>query len=292
MHYVYILSSPITNQPFYVGKGSGNRMMVHEATYTYPREIRSNPIKTGTIKKIKDAGLAIIYNQILCSSSTEAFELERKLIAQYGRRCDGSGILANIAAGGDGGNKPHVPVHQYSLDGSFIQSFASSTEAAKSSTIKVSAIRSAASLTSSLKSAGGYLWSYEKVEKLDPHVHELHQTVTQFSKTGEEIATYSTIADASKATAVDAGNISACCSKDLKTAGGFVWRLEGDGFSLSTHKASLAVQQFDKKTGDFIAEFPSFKLAAQAVGCDSSNISRCCSGKLKSAGGFIWKQAA
>lgn len=33
----------------------------------------------------------------------EAVELELKYIAQYGRRCDGSGCLVNITIGGDGG---------------------------------------------------------------------------------------------------------------------------------------------------------------------------------------------
>lgn len=291
MHYVYILSSPITNQPFYIGKGTGNRMMVHEKNYTTLREIANNPIKTNTIKKIKDAGLPIIYEQIECGDSETAFLLERTLIEQYGRRCNGSGILTNIALGGEGG-KPGLSVHQYDLHGKFIRTFETVKEAATDRGIVVSAIQNAANANNAQKSAGGYLWSYEKVEKLDPHVHELHQTVTQFSKTGEEIAAYSTIAEASRTTGVDRGNISACCSKDLKTAGGFVWRLEGELFSLSTHKASMKVQQFDKKTGEFIAEFSSIKVAAEATGVEKSNISRCCSGKLKSAGGFIWKQAA
>jgi len=262
--------------------------MVHEKNYTTPREIANNPIKTSTIKKIKDAGLSIIYEQIECDNSDTAFVLERSLIEKFGRRCNGSGILANITSGGEGG-KPGLTVHQYELSGEFIRTFETIKNAALQSSVTVSAIQSAANLNSSLKSAGGYLWSYEKHDQLDSHVHELHQVVTQFSKTGEEIATYSTIAEASRATGIDPGNISACCSKDLKTAGGFVWRLEGDAFTLLEHKSSVAVNQYDKKTGEFIAVFPSFKLAAQAVGCDASNISRCCAGKLKSAGGFVWK---
>lgn len=291
MYYVYIMRDPITHVPFYIGKGSGNRMMVHEAEYKTERARCQNPLKVAAIKRIKDADQFIAYEQIMCESEAVALNLERTLIEQYGRIRNNTGVLTNINEGGAGG-KPSEPIYQYNLEGSFLSSFASSKIAAEVIGVTTSAIQNAANLNSSLKSAGGYLWSYEKVEKLDPHVHELHQTVTQFSKTGEEIAAYSTIAEASRTTGVDQGNISACCSKDLKTAGGFVWRLEGELFSLSTHKASMKVQQFDKKTGEFIAEFSSIKVAAEATGVEKSNISRCCSGKLKSAGGFIWKQAA
>lgn len=92
-----------------------------------------------------------------------------------------------------------------------------------------------------------------------------------------------------KGTGVDAGNISACCSKTLKTAGKFIWRYKGEEFSITTHKASRKVQQFDKVTGEFIAEFESVKEAGEKTRTESTNISRCCNGKLKSAGGFIWK---
>lgn len=41
--------------------------------------------------------------------------------------------------------------------------------------------------------------------------------------------------------------------------------------------------------GEFIAEYPSTREASRQTGCDNSSISKCCKGKLKSTGGFIWK---
>lgn len=43
------------------------------------------------------------------------------------------------------------------------------------------------------------------------------------------------------------------------------------------------------KDGEFIAEYNSVMEASRQIGCDNSSISKCCNGKRKTAGGFIWK---
>ena len=43
------------------------------------------------------------------------------------------------------------------------------------------------------------------------------------------------------------------------------------------------------KSGEFISEWSSLKEASRQLGIAQSNICNCCSGKRKSAGGFIWK---
>ena len=48
------------------------------------------------------------------------------------------------------------------------------------------------------------------------------------------------------------------------------------------------VIQFSK-TGEFIAEFPSTMEACRHTGCSHSHICKCCKGKRKSCGGYIWK---
>ena len=50
---------------------------------------------------------------------------------------------------------------------------------------------------------------------------------------------------------------------------------------------SKPVIQFTKE-GTFVAEYESALVAKNITGIDSSNISKCCLGKLKSAGGFKW----
>ena len=43
------------------------------------------------------------------------------------------------------------------------------------------------------------------------------------------------------------------------------------------------------KDGKFIAEYPSIMEASRQTGCHCQSICACCKGRLKSAGGFIWK---
>ena len=43
------------------------------------------------------------------------------------------------------------------------------------------------------------------------------------------------------------------------------------------------------KSGEFIREWPSLREAERELGIAKSNICSCCNGKLKSAGGYVWK---
>ena len=54
-------------------------------------------------------------------------------------------------------------------------------------------------------------------------------------------------------------------------------------------KISKSIQQVDKSTGNTIKEYPSLREASRQTGIGSGNISQCCSGKYKTAGGYIWK---
>lgn len=51
---------------------------------------------------------------------------------------------------------------------------------------------------------------------------------------------------------------------------------------------SKSILQFDKQ-GNFIAEYPSIKEAQRQLSLDNRNISKCCKGKHKTCGGFVWR---
>ena len=52
---------------------------------------------------------------------------------------------------------------------------------------------------------------------------------------------------------------------------------------------SKKVQMFDKSTGELLATFPSTMEAERVTRIARQSISSCCLGKLKSAGGYVWK---
>jgi hypothetical protein len=100
--YVYIyLNSLENNQPFYVGKGKGNRYKVH---LTNTKEKIHNWSKYNLIQKIRqekncNPPIEIYRNNL---SEEDALYLEAELIAFYGRKDNNTGTLLNLTDGGDG----------------------------------------------------------------------------------------------------------------------------------------------------------------------------------------------
>ena len=88
--YVYGYLRARDGTPYYIGKGTGRRALVAH----------------GRIKVPKDKSRVIFFSENL--TEQEAFSLEIKPIAEWGRVVNGSGILLNITDGGEGfsGIKP------------------------------------------------------------------------------------------------------------------------------------------------------------------------------------------
>lgn len=89
-YYVYSLNDPRTGKPFYIGKGTKNRMYQHE------KDSKANHPKCIRIREIKDAGLSVEYKKIKhFADEKAAYEYEAKLIKKIGKE-----NLTNIADGG------------------------------------------------------------------------------------------------------------------------------------------------------------------------------------------------
>jgi hypothetical protein len=99
--YTSLLMYP-DGRPFYVGKGSGTRVLDHELEALRQSNVgKSNPFKCNTIRKIVSSGQAVRYqiDRLFPSEAEmECLKREEALIAHFRRRCDG-GCLTNLAAG-------------------------------------------------------------------------------------------------------------------------------------------------------------------------------------------------
>jgi hypothetical protein len=97
-YYVYVLSRP-DGRPFYVGLGRGRRILQS----IQPRNCQGNPVKLAIIEKILASGSLVSWEITSWWNNREAAAAEEiRLIGRYGRRIDGSGVLTNITAGGEG----------------------------------------------------------------------------------------------------------------------------------------------------------------------------------------------
>lgn len=98
MYYVYGLINPADSQPFYIGKGSGNRAQTHLRKIPDTR----NVYKENKIASIRKNGLEpeihVYADNIL--DEDLAYDMEEELILKYGRKgYEPYGILTNVCLG-------------------------------------------------------------------------------------------------------------------------------------------------------------------------------------------------
>lgn len=95
MFYVYIYYHPESAQPFYVGKGSGNRFKKH---LTETKDTTENYKKWAYIQGLRNKGLEPVIKKVFETAvEDEAYDEETRLIRLYGRQgIDIEGILTNI----------------------------------------------------------------------------------------------------------------------------------------------------------------------------------------------------
>ena len=56
----------------------------------------------------------------------------------------------------------------------------------------------------------------------------------------------------------------------------------------SNREKRIGIYQFNFKTGKYVGEHISIRQAERDTGVKGSDISACCKGKIRQAGGFIW----
>lgn len=117
--------------------------------------------------------------------------------------------------------------------------------------------------------------------------------VRQYSLDGEFIKTWDSIKSAEEFLGIKRAqaNIICCCQGTKRRAYGFIWRYDDDNIPqvepLTPYRAPIC--QFDKKTGEYIATFPTIRAASKATGIGETSIGNNLRGWAKSAGGFLWK---
>lgn len=129
MFYIYQYIDVNTQQPFYIGKGIGRRLKAHlneaKSRIAAPKIGRPSYCVAKIMKLLKNDTAPII--EIVSGDLSEdaAYELEKTLIAQYGRKgIDKNGILTNRALGGLGGSEG-FKMPQSVIDALILRNYAS-----------------------------------------------------------------------------------------------------------------------------------------------------------------------
>lgn len=110
--------------------------------------------------------------------------------------------------------------------------------------------------------------------------------VFQYDISGNFLCKYESITQASDITGFSISGIAMCCRKQYHTYMGYVWRLEGDSFSLTKKQAKI-VKKYDKNN-NLISTYPSLRKAKEAEGITVQKIKKLSSSK-KLENGFYWE---
>lgn len=290
-YYVYKLVDPRTNNPFYIGKGCGNRMYSHLREATLPREKQVNSFKCSVINNILSCGKNIIIEKVKDGLNEEnAYQLEQELIVKYGKRIDGTGYLTNLVDGGLGGTGQGKHIECYSITGAFVRAYKSLTEAADHLGINKSTI--CAALNGRTKLAGNYRWAYTG-DILSPYVNNHCSPVSKFSLDGSLICSYTGVKEAARDVKVTYTSIVDCISGSHHTAGGFRWAYLGElPNNIPENYVVSSERRFACYNDDMelVAVYENLKDAVDVTGAVSSGIVDRCAGRVKyKTGGFYWK---
>jgi len=184
-------------------------------------------------------------------------------------------------------------VTQYDLKGRKIRTFPSVKEAGIQTGTPPEQISKCALRKARI--AGGYVWRYKgdsyKGEYKDKIKNQAKKLI-QYSLDGKQIATFSSVNEASAITGYTAATLLDCAHKRAKVSHGFVWRFENDSYK-GEHKSYRIGKPVTQYTlsGKKIKTYPTIQAAANETGLTSDNIQKNVNGHNRTAGGFVWKFA-
>jgi hypothetical protein len=236
---IYKITSP--NNRVYIGQSNDIRRRI--LTYFEPKGGSSQVRLKASFNK---HGIDL-HNLIILEECEESLLNERErywqehynVLSKSGLNCkmtttlDKSGTLSNetkklIGSKTKGTTKTcqstMKKVYQYSKDGTFLQDYISLREAERQTGIHSSSIRHSIKGRGFSKSAGGYLWSYDKLKSHFGYVGQIGKPIQQCSLDNKLIQEFDSICTASKQLNISKSGIIRCCKGKQKQCGGFTFK--------------------------------------------------------------------
>lgn len=113
--------------------------------------------------------------------------------------------------------------------------------------------------------------------------------VNQYTLDGSFVKRYISIKSAISENSFESENISECCSHKRNQSNGYIWRYDGDNDVTYKRKTNAKKVVQIGTLGEIIMEFSSIREASKVTSVLSSDICKCCKGKIKKVKGFRFK---
>ena len=120
-------------------------------------------------------------------------------------------------------------VYQYAKDGTFLKVYVSLREAERQTGVFAASISSSIKGRRYSKSAGSYLWSYDKLQTHPGHVGPIGKVVEQYSLDNLLIQEFESICNATKQLNISKSGIIRCCKGRQKKCSNFIFKYKKDG---------------------------------------------------------------
>jgi hypothetical protein len=274
-YYVYIHTNSQNGEIFYVGLGKGNRAYSKsgrnkfwknytqkhdyniEIVYSNLTRYKASDIERELISKLgrrcKDEGT--LTNICDGGEGSIGYTHSPEWKINHGKIMKGKklGPLSKeakekISKSQSGKSKKNNKIiRQYDLEGNLIKIYNSSTQAKKETNIKGISENATGYKNNMLKSAGGYVWIYEKhftpkklKDKLkianSPKHHPQHATdkrvskmlkpIIQYTLNGDFVKEWGSIKEASIYYNIHSSNIGNCCRGTQNSSRGYIWKFK------------------------------------------------------------------
>lgn len=191
------------------------------------------------------------------------------------------------------GNNKHIKkndrvVYQYKLDGCFVKKYENASIASKENDIDGSLI--IACVAGKRKTAGGFLWSREKKDKITPFKDERPIRILQYDNRGCVIRTYKSILEASFFLSINQSHITGVCKHrhGYNTVKGYVFRYEDDKENTLIKKYQSSRIKIQSKKGVLITICDGLSSAVDFTGCPFYSIIKCCEKQKKYSGKYTF----
>lgn len=190
-------------------------------------------------------------------------------------------------------------VNEYTIDGEYLNTYSSSTEAAKTTGVPLNSIRNCCSGVIKIckKSSRIFLYREDDIEErmaiLDAHMIEknnkgLSKVVDEYSLNGRILMVYESQKQAAKVNHYSSVMIGKCCRGEVPFLGKSVFLYHGDSFKdrLPAIREQQRLDKLKRKRerpidiyslkGEYLAGYPSESEAYRATGISIAEINRCC----------------